>query len=435
MKTWVFLCIFIMNLMVLGCERQMSHDDPPLRPLIYTELPPEEVEVVEVEPETLRNIAPEDLGYSLFHALLEHDRESYESMFISGSALSALIHMKPEAAEKESRTILRKSELLWSLFAPSLEAEEPLGGLSSRLRLIEFRLGKGRNLAGKIASPELDELVQHWGNELRIELTDTDKVFTIRVPKIVRTPQGWRIAQPVELDRTLQLFLESGMHLKTDLLRSEHYPMPLEVGNYWKYRIDRGEGQAVKGSAGKVKPTGDVATAPSVEQVAQEATVMDMITDVEHRQGYWVVHFERTLSDPAHQGEEGPEVKTFSWLVTPRMIVPCYRDCRTHVDDIGYLLGYILRQTPIFLFPIEKGQKWSTAGQRDNYARYEVRSIHEEAIVVPGGSFSGAYEIFGSIEEGRETRYFVPGTGIVKRTVRGGVGQKHEVLIGHRLIL
>lgn len=410
----------------------MSGDDPPLRPLIYTELPPEEAQEPVVEVDQLRNIAPEDLGYALFHSLLEHDRASYESMFISGSALSALIHLKPEAAEKESKTILRKSELLWSLFAPTLEAEEPLGGLSSKLKLVEFRLGKGRNLAGKIASPELDELMQHWGNELRIELTDTDKIFTIRVPKIVKTPQGWRIAQPVELDRTLQLFLESGMHLKTDLLRSEHYPMPLEVGNYWKYRIEKGPGHVETSEVKKASPTGQ---SDSNKPVMEPATVMDMITDIMHRQGYWIVQFERTLSDPERQGEAGPEVKSFSWLVTPRMILPCYRDCRNHVDDVGYLLGYILRQTPIFIFPIEKGQKWSTAGQRENYARYEVRSRHDEPIVVPGGSFSGAYEIFGSIEEGRETRYFVPGTGIVMRTVRSGVGQKHEVLMKHRLIL
>lgn len=418
--------------LLLGCERQMSGDDPPLRPLVYTELPPTEESEPEVEVETLINIAPEDLGYALFHALLEHNRDSYESMFISGNALAALVHMKQEAAEKESRSILRKSELLWSLFVPTLEAEEPLGGLSSRLRLLEFRLGKGRNLAGKIASPELDELMQHWGNELRIELIDTDKVFTIRVPKIVKTPQGWRIAQPVELDRTLELFLKSGMHLKTDLLTSEHYPMPLEVGNYWKYRIDKG---GVVGNSALSNRTGAGVTAGAVVPEVQEATVTDMITDIIHRQGYWVVMFERTLSDPAKQGSDGPEIKTFSWLVTPRMIVPCMRDCRNHADNIGYLLGYILRQTPIFLFPIEKGQKWSIAGERGNYSRYEVRTIHDEPVVVPGGAFSGAYEIFGSIEEGRETRYFVPGTGIVMRIVRSGAGQKHEVLIKHRLIL
>ncbi|MBQ9394005.1 MAG: hypothetical protein IJU23_00575 [Proteobacteria bacterium] len=405
-------------LFAFGCERHMSGDEPPLRPLIYTELPPGAVEAPEIAAETLINIAPEDLGYALFHALVEHDRESYESMFISGDELSALIHMKLEDASKQSSDILKKSELLWRLFSPVLESEEPIGGLSTRLRLSEFRLGKGRNLAGKIAQPEVDEVIQHWGNELRIELLGTEKIFTIRVPKIVQTPKGWRIAQPVELDKTLQLFLESGMHLKTDLLTSEHYPMPLEVGNYWKYRVEKTVGETL------IQP-----------EAGQEVTVTDMITDIIHKQGYWIVTFERTLQDPSKDDEEGQEITHFSWLATPHLILPCYRDCRNNADNIGYLLGYISRQTPIFLFPIEVGQKWDTAGQKGNFYRYEVRARHETPIVVPGGAFSGAYEIFGSIEEGRESRFFVPGTGIVMRQVRSGAGQKREVLIRHRLIL
>ena len=415
------LLLLIAGISVCGCERHMSGDDPPLRPLIYTELPPSE-EVPEVQPpEEMTNISPEDLGYALFHALVDHDRVAYEAMFISPSEMSALIHMPIETATKQTEEILKKSELLWTLFAPALEAEEPIGGLSARLKLAEFRLGKGRNLAGKIAAPELDELIQHWGNELRIELIDTDKVFTIRVPKIVKTPMGWRIAQPIELDKTLQLFLEAGMHLKTDLLTSDHYPMPLEVGNFWKYKVDRSFGEIKR----PLQPG----------EIIEDVTVTDMITDVVHRQGYWAVMFERTLVDPEKQGAEGPEVTHFSWLATPRMIVPCMRDCRNNIDNIGYLLGYISRQTPIFLFPIEVGQKWSTAGQKSNYYRYEVRAYHQDPLMLPDGAFGGSYEIFGSIEEGRESRFFVPGTGIVMRTVRSGAGQKREELIKHRLIL
>ena len=399
-----------------GCERHMSGNEPPMRPLIYTELPPVEDSDAQEPAPPVVNIAPEDLGYVLFHALVDHDRAAYESMFISPKELATLIHMPEEAAGKKTAEILRKSESLWTLFSPVLEAEEPIGGLSTRLRLLEFRLGKGRNLAGKIASPEEDTLIQHWGNELRIELVNSPKIFTIRVPKIVRTPQGWRIAEPVEIDKTLQLFLEAGMHLKTDLLSSEHYPMPLEVGNYWKYRIDRTFEDSVT-----IIPT------------EHEATVTDMIQGIIHREGYWIVSFERTLSDPDRL--EAPEVSHFSWLVTPRMILPCLRDCRANVDNIGYLLGYIMRQSPYFVFPLRVGQKWNLAGQSSNHARYEVRSRHEESITVPGGAFSGTYEIYGSIEEGGETRYFMPGTGVIMRTVRTGSGIKREILIKHRLIL
>ena len=283
-------------------------------------------------------------------------------------------------------------------------------------------MGKARNLAGKIADPETDELVQHWGNELRIELLDSDKVFIIRIPKIVKTPQGWRIAAPIELDKTLQIFLETGMHLKSDLLTSEHYPMPLEVGNFWKYRIEKNNDLQTEPASGETE----------VAKPESEMTVNDMITDIVLREGYWIVSFERTLVDPS---KEEPEISHFAWLVTPRRIYPCLRDCRNNEGNIGYLLGYLSKQTPIYQFPLEVGAKWSMADKRDNSYKYEVRALHSEPIVVPSGSFSQVYEIFGSIEEGRESRFFVPGMGIIKRTVRGSVGQKTEVLIKHRLIL
>ena len=160
-----------------------------------------------------------------------------------------------------------------------------------------------------------------------------------------------------------------------------------------------------------------------------------MITDIAHREGYWVVSFERTLVDPSKQAPEDTETTTFSWLATPRMIYPCKRDCKNNLNNIGYLLGYIMRQTPIFRFPLEVGNKWSVAGQKDVYSRYEVRALHTDPIVVPEGSFTGVYEIFGSIEEGRESRFFMPGIGTVQRTVRSGAGSKREVLLNHRLIL
>jgi len=412
MVVWLLLACF-----VCGCERSVSDGPPPLRPLVYTELPPAAEVEVEAAVEKMINIAPEDLGYALFHALVDHDRAGYESMFISGEGLSLLIRMNREAAQRESGRILGESEILWTLFAPALKAEEPIGGLSARLRLLEFRVGKGRNLAGKIAIPGQDDVVQHWGNELRIELIGTDKIFVIRVPKIVKTGGGWRIAEVVSLDNTLRMYLEAGMHLKTDLLTSEHYPFPLEVGNYWKYRIE-------DGSLEEPEPLPH-----------SESTVTHMISEIIHREGYWIVTFERTYVDGTKSLTEGAEVRRYSLLVTPRMVYPCARDCRNQVDSIGYLLGYISRQTPVFVFPLEVGRKWNEAGRKANYNRYEVRARHEERIVVPSGAFGGAYEIFGSIEEGRESRYFVPGTGTIMRVVRSGVGQKREVLIRYRLIL
>ena len=433
---------------VSGCERSFSSDDPPLRPLVYTELPPDaQTEPDEPPAAPIVNIAPEDLGYTLFHAVIDGDRTAYESMFIRAEALSELIRMPLKDAQKTSDSYIAKSETLWKLFASGSADGEPVNVLPSRLRLAEFRLGKGRNLAGKIADPETDEVVQHWGNELRIELVQSDKRFAIRVPKIVKTPQGWRIAQPIDVDSGLRMFLEAGMHLKSDLLRSEHYPMPLEVGNFWKYRVEKGDRVSFSDNdSGKInkkteKSPNSGANADGNARLRAEQgsgsgmTVTDMIVDVKHREGYWIAVFERTSAD-ASSPEAQPDTETFAWLVTPRMIFPCRRDCRNQADNIGYLLGYMMKQTPIFVFPIEAGAAWDAAGTRSaRYARYEVRKYHQEAVVVPDGAYIGVYEIFGSVEEGRESRYFMPGTGVVMRIVRSGAGIKREELIQHRLIL
>ena len=422
---YIINSIILLSIGLFGCERQFSGDEPPMRPLVYTELPPSEAAKITEKPESALNLVAEDLGYGIFHALIDHDRSSYESMFISAPQLASLVHADLESSERQTKDILNKSELMWTLFVPSLIAEEPIGGLSSRLRLSEFRLGKGRNLAGKTVAQEDEEIVQHWGNELRIELIGSDKVFVIRIPKIVKTPMGWRIAAPIEMDKTLQLFLEAGMHLKSDLLTSEHYPMPLEVGNFWKYRVEKGM------DAAAVVPAETESEQPAAKP--QDVTVNDTITDIIHREGYWIISFEHTYSDPNTQ-TEGPEITHFSWLATPRRIYPCKRDCKNNADNIGYLLGYLLHQTPVYIFPMEVGKRWSQAGQRENIYKYEVRALHDEPVVVPSGSFTQVYEIFGSIEEGRESRFFVPGIGVVMRTVRGSVGQKTEVLIKIRLI-
>ena len=407
----------------VGCERQLSDREPPLRPLVYTELPPmpEQAEVLPLP--NMVNISPEDLGYTLFHALVDHDRSSYESMFISPEALTDLIHLKHDAAVSESRRILSASEVLWTLFAPELKAEEPLGMLSTRLKLNAFRLGKGRTLSGKIALPDQDEVVQHWGNEFRIELVDTEKVFVIRIPKIVRTRLGWRIAQPVEIDPSLRTYLETGMHLKSELMMSEHYPFPMEVGNYWKYLVEQPYRQPVQ-----TEESADATHEPAV------TTVTDMITEIIRREGFWLVSFERTTTVPEKTLTDGPQTHRYTWLVTPKMIFSCTRDCRNHVDNISYILGYIARQAPLFVFPLEPGAKWSTGGRRSTYNRYEVKARLEDPIDTPCGSFKGVYDILGSIETGRENRFFSPGIGIVSRTIRSGIGQTREILIKYRII-
>ena len=134
-----------------ACQRELSNNDPPLRPLIYTELPPETENIQENQTEEWINPSPEDLGLALFLAIAEHQRQNYEKLFITPEQLTQLVKTPPEDAQKQVTNIIEKSDILWKLFSTELPSEEPVGGLTSKLRLAEVRIGKGRNLSGKIA--------------------------------------------------------------------------------------------------------------------------------------------------------------------------------------------------------------------------------------------------------------------------------------------
>jgi hypothetical protein len=403
----------MMLLSVGACERKYSGREMPLRPLVYTELPPSEDEEGEEAVLEITDVAPEDLGYALFEAIVSRDRASYERLFVSGAEWAALVRLPADKAEAESARILARSELLWELFTSDLPSEDPLAGVGTRLSLSEFRLGKGRNLAGKTATGEHDEAVQHWGNELRLLLQNNERPFVIRLPKIVNTMHGWRIAAPVELDQGLQMYLEAGMHLKDAMLASQYYPFPIEVGNYWKYDVQSLQREAE----------------PSDLELELAESVTDLITEVRHRDGYWIVRFERSSN------VEGVEPRYVSWLVTARRIYLCDRDCRYQIDNIAYILNYMLRKTPIYVFPMHEKLAWATAGKPGQRNRYEVQTLPEGGVHTPSGIYSSGYTIAGSVEEGREERSFVPGTGVVMRTLRTGAGIKRETMTRYRLIL
>lgn len=414
--------------MTVACERELGDQPPPLRPLIYTEAPPEATDAVPAPaaPET-QYISPEDLGVAIYQALIEHDRKLFEQVFVTGPELVELIKARPDKAERDAEAHLVGSQGIWELFMPAEASEEPIGGLGARLRLIEFKVGKGRDISGKLVRPG-GEVMMHWNSDLRLQLQGSDKVFAVRVPKIVKTARGgWKLMGELDVDPTLRTWLESGMHLKPELLTSEHYPLPLEVGNFWKYRIKYTVPRPRPASQPAPGATQD-GELPLPLEPLDDPTVRIAVTEITRREGYLIATLEHELVDYE------PSVTTERLLVTPRRVYNCTRDCYSHVDDIGYLLGYISNQTPLYIFPIAPGAGWGKAGRNTNANPYKVKPERERAQV-PAGDFANALVISGSIEEGFEERYFVPGTGVVRRTVRSGLGPRTEELIEHRLML
>ena len=93
----------------------------------------------------------------------------------------------------------------------------------------------------------------------------------------------------------------------------------------------------------------------------------------------------------------------------------------------------MMRETPVMIFPLPEEGAWGKAGEdvRDN--RYEIEP-GEHFVQTSRGEFPGARLIVGSIEAGREERYFVRNIGVVMRKVRSGAGLVTEELIGSRLM-
>ena len=434
----------------VGCERELSDQPQPLRPLVYTEANPEEDVSNDVVALMPRFTIPEDLGLAVFQGLVEHDRELFEESFVTGPELVALVRTSADRSQEMASELLATSESVWSLFLPSEPSEEPVGGLTSRLRVVEFKVGKGRDIAGKVGKPGKDDVVQHWGNELRLELRDSKKIFTLRVPKIVKTKNGWKVAQALEVDPTLRTYLESGMHLKPELLTSQHYPFPLEVGNFWKYRVEyvggrrpidpaKEDAEEAPAPAPDKTPTAATLSGAAVPDAnptpvdvparVENPTITIKVTDIARRDGFLIATFAKEVQD----GEITTE--TFRQLVTTRRIFPCTRDCIQNIDDIAYLLGYMSQQTPVFVFPLVPGASWGVAGRSGEHDRYEVKPELQSDASVPAGDFSDAIVIGGSIGEGHEERLFVPGTGVVLRKVRSGLGPRTEVMVEYRLLL
>lgn len=436
------LLIVLLGTTPVACERELTDQPQPLRPLVYTEAPPEEDvsdDVIELMP---RFTVPEDLGLAVFQGLVEHDRELFEEVFVTGPELVALVRTSADRSQEMATELLAATENVWSLFLPTEPSEEPVGGLTSRLRVVEFKVGKGRDIAGRVARPGRDEVVQHWGNDLKLQLRNSDKVFTVRIPKIVKTKNGWKVAQALEVDPTLRTYLESGMHLKPELLTSQHYPYPLEVGNFWKYRVEyvggrrpdpieeeREEAAPPDGTPTEGEQPAGAPTVPEAPHPVENPTITIKITDIARRDGFLIATFTKEVQDAEITTE------TFRELVTTRRIFPCTRDCYQNIDDIAYLLGYMSQQTPFFVFPLMPGTGWGKAGRTGEHDRYDVKPERQPDATVPAGDFSDAYVIGGSISEGHEERFFVPGTGVVMRKVRSGLGPRVEVMVEYRLLL
>ena len=164
------------------------------------------------------------------------------------------------------------------------------------------------------------------------------------------------------------------------------------------------------------------------KEVAREEILIEVI-DVDRRDGYRVVSLRRTRK----KGESTTR-DSLHYLVTPKRLYTCSSYCKYKSKDVGYLLGYARTQTPALLFPLKTGLSWSLGGSiTTRNARYLVRE-KTEIVNVPAGEFSNALVIAGRRSHSYITRYFKPGVGVIQRVIRSANSTRIEELVEYRIL-
>lgn len=446
------LLIFLM-LVLPACsdaEDPSAPGSPPLQPLIYTERPDLSPEAAAVrERRLMRHLLDgssasgnwgslearsqarrrplgdaEALGRAMFDALVERDEALWDSIFVAPADYAGMVHLELDRSREFVDNIQGKSREVWRSFALGPASEAPEDGFAGLFEFDSLELGEGRTLDGPIAEDE-EPVAQHWGNVLRLRLKGTDVVFEMRVPKILRIAHprhhpnqpSLGLASAVRMSSQLEVYLRAGLHLKPQLLQTREYPYPLAVGNFWRYRrspqstSDDGEGPST--------PKGPVDGAASASGLRATETLLE-VTSVD-RYGSWrLVTVRRSYND------EKLTTINQHWLVLPRRIYRCSSVCRVHVDDLGWLLSYLDRQTPLFRFPMRLDEGWGQGGHSDDDDPiFEIGAAWQD-VVVPAGKYAntaaiegtGPLEAIDPFYRGRaQVRYFAHGRGVVQRVI------------------
>jgi len=425
----------------------------PLQPLIYTELPDLTAAAAAVrERRLLRELlhgtekgkewgrlqsrenlpAPtneQELGELLAQALIERDEARWDHAFVSPASYAGMVRVDLEDARKFVDELQGSSMPTWRMFDIEHASEAPQGGLASILEFHSLELGQGRTVSGKLAKKD-DPVDQHWGNILKLKLKGQGEVlFELRIPKILRVSDRRKlatgepllvVASTVDASKRLETFFDAGLHLKPELLRSQEYPYPLSVGNFWRYR------RFIKGKSAEVER--DPMAIPSEAEVDAQSTfaatdVLLEILGIERYGSLRLVKYRTSYNDTELT------VRERNWIVTPRRIYDCGRNCSRHVEDLGWLLDHLSRDTPRYHFPLVWGEGWGEEGESHTFEKAPIRVLPDHAeIEVPAGTFASAVVIespsgtilsdpFITVSSGR--RVFMPGKGIVRLELTG----------------
>jgi hypothetical protein len=427
-------------LMVSACQEPEPWLDapPPLQPLIYTELPGLTPDAAALrERRMLRDLVgvpsggepvaqaaapvyPQDaqeLGELFARGLLGTREVGWEDAFAAPEDYARMVKLDPAEAARAMDEVIAASLPAWRAFGADHVSQLPEGGLDALFSFEGLTVGAGRTLAGRLAYGN-DVVAQRWGNVLTLGLRGTNVRFDVTISKILHIPaNGERpahlaIAGPVRLERRLEVFLEAGLHLKPELLRSQEYPYPLSVGNFWRYRRYRVREQQA--------PQDELLAELSAPAETFDATeVLQEVMSIERHNSMRLVRMRWSYNDQALTKIEQ------SWLVSPRRIYLCDRTCLRRVEELDWLLRQLPRETPLFVFDRARGER-------------VLRDVE-----VPAGAFIAAHittqrttlsEVDPFIQISEMERAFAPGRGLVRQELRGKTSAGEPVVMVEELV-
>ena len=457
-----------------GGEEGVARTEAPLRPLIYTEFPDLSPEGAAVREERLvRHLVegsvesatgmdriermeplpifdqPEELGMALVEALLMGDEELWEHSFISAGAYGELVHLRRREAEEFVDNQIGGSLPVWRLFGKTNSSEMAEGGLGALVSFDGIELGRGRNVGGGTARSG-EEAVQFWGNRIFLKHRQSEVRFELRIARIFRvfeegeeTSEGgreverpgepirvYKVASEIEADRSFLTFLEAGLHLKPELMRSWEYPFPLRVGNFWRYRrFDADQGHQ------EVDPLDQGFEESASGALAAREVVLEVM-QVSQYGAVRLVELRRSYDD--HRYTRVSEW----WVLTPRQIYACSRECQEKIEDLGWLVHYFENQIPLLSFPLRLGRSWNHAGRESTSGTHQVDE-EWHLVETPAGTFPATYAIEGRgalgwwdpfYQRSQVRRYFHPGRGLVRMEITERQGERESVNVVEELV-
>lgn len=438
-RTTAALALLSASLLPACDASNRSLPEPPLRPLLFTEsdqqsafdtegwelwttpgFDPHAFPGLALEQQRDRQLddafdlrSPEGLIRSAYLAATRGDLATLQSLALDEQGLIDIARVPTARSAERHQNLQRSLEEFMRHFRPESATDARHDGLSGLIQPTGIQLGPPRRIDGSIVDTR-ENAEMYSANTMRIHVLSSSIDFDIRFPRLLKDQDGqWRISEAPSVSDTWQAFRRPGLDLKPELLDAEHAPFPFDVGNYWHYEL-------------KQLPLDGTGNSDDIAPMRALA-YRDTVSEVFSGGIYHVVTLRRTFADPARNPE------TRNLLVTSRHIYSCSLECYRRRENLSFLLGYMGRNTPLFVFPANRNQGWREGG-RTGGRTLRIAELSNVPIIVPAGSFGSSVHIRQADGGTGASIYFAEGIGILREEQRHGAQLHQANLVQYRIL-